>query len=251
MTLLTFKWIAAFIVFSITLLAGLLSAGFARRFQKQLEIGDAIANGIFIGAAIFHLLPDAITGFEALSISVVYLRTALLLVSSYCIFWLIEKILVRKQAVSRHQVHVGILVVILSIHAFIAGLTLGISDTFSLVSILFAAIIAHKGFETFAFIINIYRRVKNRFHLFLLLLIFSVITPAGIILGLLSNFLLESHVDDLLTACFSAIAAGTFLYIGTTHSHHVHQHEDSHHQYSRIIATIVGVVLMAILGIWI
>ena len=252
MNLLHFKSLAAIIIFSVTLLTGFLSIGFTTRFRKQLEIGDAVANGIFIGAALFHLLPEAIEGFQRVGSHFTYTHTVLLLAASYFIFWLIEKVFLRKEKIAKRSVHIGILITILSTHASIAGLTLGISETFSLVSILFVAIIAHKGFETFAFVINVYRQIGRTWILTLLLILFSCITPIGILIGMLSDAILPGGLDNLLTAYFSAIAAGTFLYIGTVHSHHLRtQNHDSHQQYARIVATIVGIVLMCIVGIWI
>ena len=252
MTLLHFKWLAALIIFGVTLLTGLLSIGFAARFRKQLEIGDAVANGIFIGAALFHLLPEAIIGFQQIDSHSAYIQTILLFVASYSIFWLIEKIFLGKEKIAKREVHIGILIIVLSIHASIAGLTLGISEMFSVVSILFVAIIAHKGFETFAFVLNVYRQIGHGWRLKLLLTLFACITPVGILIGMLSDFILRSHLDNLLTACFSAIAASTFLYIGTAHSHRLqNQNYDSHQQYVRVIATIVGVIAMGIVGIWV
>lgn len=252
MNLLDLKWLAALVIFGVTLLTGFLSIGFTLRFRQQLEMGDAVANGIFIGAAVFHLLPEAISGFEAVGSSFAYANTAILLLASYFVFWLIEKaLMLRNEKAAKRHVHVVILVIILSIHASVAGLTLGISETFSLVSILFIAIIAHKGFETFAFVINVYRQIGRGWTLRILLTLFALITPIGILIGMLGDAILHSHLDNLLTAAFSAIAAGTFLYIGTTHSHHIqNKRHDSHQQYARLVATIAGVVLMALLAFW-
>lgn len=251
MHIIELKYFAATVIFGITLLTGLLSVSFVKRYRRQLEIGDALANGIFIGAGLFHLVPEAIDGFKQLPTNMVYLKTALLVLGSYFLFWVLEKILLRKVTSAQHQLHVIILIFILSIHAFIAGLTLGISEAVSLISILFVAILAHKGFETFAFVINIYRQIGRGIQLTILIILFALITPAGILLGMLSDSVLRLSVDNALTACFSAIAAGTFFYIGTTHTHHIRHPQDSHHQYIRVIATLIGVGAMGVIGIWI
>lgn len=252
MTLPELKWLALLVIFSLTLLTGFLSIRFTSRFRKHLEVADAIANGIFIGAALFHLLPEAIMSFRELNSHFAYAFTTLLLAISYIVFWFLERFFFREKEVSGRQVHIGVLVTILSIHAFVAGLTLGISQMFSLVSILFIAIIAHKGFETFAFVINLNRQIESRWQLKVLVSLFSLITPMGIFIGMLSGFALHSHWDTLLCAYFSAIAAGTFLYIGTGHSHPLNHHDrDSHRPYARLITTIGGVVAMGVVGIWI
>ncbi len=251
MTLFELKWLAAVIIFTMTLLSGLLSISLSYRFRKQLEIGDAIANGIFIGAALFHLLPKAVESFQRIGSHFSYTHTFLLLIISYLIFWLIEKVFLHhKEKTLKQSAHVTVMVITLSIHAAIAGITLGSSELFSLVSILFIAIVAHKGFETFAFVINIYRRIGRNWILIILLFIFSLITPLGIFVGMLSNTILPSSLNNLPTAYFSAIAAGTFLYIGTAHSYHL-KNQDSYQQYIRFIATLTGILLMAIVGIWV
>lgn len=250
MTLLQLKWLAAITIFLMTLITGLLSIRFTVRFRKQLEIGDAIANGIFIGAALFHLIPEAIESFKLEVNTYPYPETFILVASSYFLFWLLEKVFLRRERHARQQLHVGILVIILSIHAAVAGLTLGISQTLSLVSILFVAILAHKGFETFAFVMNVYRQVGRGFVLNMILLFFSLITPLGILLGLAGDQVFTIQFDNLMSASFSAVAAGTFLYIGTSHGKHLTHQHDSYQQYTRILATIAGVAAMAILGFW-
>ena len=101
--------------------------------------------------------------------------------------------------------------------------------------------------------INLYRQLGKVFQVSLILVLFSFITPIGIMIGIGGNTYISARLDSLLTASFSAFAAGTFLYIGTVHSHHLHegQQTDSYHQYTKVIATIIGVALMAIVGIWI
>lgn len=253
MTLPGFKWLAAVIILSISLLAGLASIGFASRYKKQLEIGDAIANGIFIGAALFHLFPSAVHGFRQIGLRFVYIEIIALIAFSFIILWLIEHVLLRQKETLSRQTNIWLLTITLSLHALIAGIALGISEIFSIVSILFIAIIAHKGFETFAFIINLYHQLEKKSQVVLVLIVFSVITPIGIILGIIGDQFLHTQLDNVLATCFSAFAAGTFLYIGTVHSHHLHHtyQTDSYHQYTKLIATIIGIAVMAIMGIWI
>ena len=253
MTLLEFKWLAAAIILAITLLTGLASIAFANRYQKQLEVGDAIANGIFIGAAIFHLFPTALQEFRHMGLHFLYAETIALIAFSFAVLWLLEYVLLRRNKKASRQVKVWVLTIALSIHALIAGVALGISTELSIVSILFIAIIAHKGFETFAFVVNLHRQLGKVFQVILVLLVFSLVTPVGIALGIFSDTFLYVPLDNLLTALFSAFAAGTFLYIGTVHSHHLHHtHEkDNYHQYVKVIATIIGVAVMGVISIWV
>jgi len=253
MTLLEFKGLAATIILFISLSTGFASIGFANRYQRQLEIGDAIANGIFIGAAVFHLLPNAISLFRYMGFHFVYTKSIALLVFSFITLWLIEQILLRRKERIRRQTDVWLLTITLSIHALIAGAALGISETFSIVSIIFIAIIAHKGFETFAFAVNLHRQLKKGLQISLMLIGFSLITPIGIGLGLIGDVFLHTRLDNILTGCFNAFAAGSFLYIGTLHSHHLHEHKHHKKCYSRPIkftATVLGILAMMFVGFW-
>ena len=83
-------------------------------------------------------------------------------------------------------------------------------------------------------------------------LIFSGITPLGILLGDHSGLLFNDTTKSLLSAYFNAVAAGTFFYIGFTHEkHELPTPRDSHIQYIHVLSTLSGIGLMAILALWI
>lgn len=257
MTLLSFKWIAAGFIFAISLIAGFASLRFATKYQKQLQLGDAAANGIFVGAAIFHLFPSAIAQFHQLNITTEFLSAyfyVLLIIGVSFLFLVgIDFIFNKIRPVENKIINAWLLTITLSIHAFIGGMALGISETVTIASVIFIAILVHKGFEMFAFVVILYRQLHTYRHVLLIFLIFTLITPLGIWLGIISDTYFQANIDNILTACFNAFAAGTFLYIGLIDRHHQHYHPalDSYHQYSRVLAAIAGVVMMAILSIWI
>lgn len=253
MPLITFKWLAAFIILALSLTTGIASLRFAVKFQRQLQIGDAAANGIFIGAAIFHLFPAAIEGFHNVNVSPAYLITLFLIILIIAILFIIDHITYKLSQHKNVLISVWLLTLTLSVHALIAGISLGISETFAIVSIIFFAILAHKGFEMFAFVINLHRRLQNYYQVMLLFFLFSFITPLGIWIGTLSDNIFRENTDNLLTACFNAIAAGTFLYIGIIDRHHTHYRPvlDSYQQYTRVLATLIGILVMSIVAIWV
>ena len=59
MLLETGKIIAAIITFFIALGFGLLPLHFSERHKHLLSIGDAFAGGVFLSAALLHMLPNA------------------------------------------------------------------------------------------------------------------------------------------------------------------------------------------------
>lgn len=253
MALLTLKWLAALIIFLICLSAGFVTLKVAKKYQRQLQFGDAIANGVFIGTALFHLFPDAASGFESIAIKLAYTYSLLLILFTYIILLILDRLTSQRYVEKNIYIKTWLLSVTISIHALITGITLGIADSLTIVSILSIAIIAHKGFESFALVVKLHHYLQKQHQLIIVLLLFSLVTPTGIILGMLVNTLLKSNVNSLLTACFSALAAGTFLFIGLSHSHHkVYRKEiDSYRRYPQVLATLAGMALMAVLAIWI
>jgi hypothetical protein len=63
-----YKALAALIIFlvSITIAIYPLKKHKALKQTESLELGEALASGIFLGAAFFHMLPDAIKLFNQL-----------------------------------------------------------------------------------------------------------------------------------------------------------------------------------------
>lgn len=239
-------------VFCISLAATFSSLHIANKYQRMLGIGDSVANGIFIGAALFHLMPDAITFFESKFIFSPYLDATFFAVGTFIALYLIERLITTISKRHFLKMSAGLLVITLSIHAFITGLALGITNTLSIFSILMLAIFAHKGFEIFALVVTLLKKRLKEKNVRTVVLIFSGITPLGILLGDNSGLLFNDTTKTFLSACFNAVAAGTFFYIGLTHEkHELPTPRDSHHQYIHVLSTLAGIALMAILALWI
>lgn len=143
------------------------------------------------------------------------------------------------------------LVGILSVHAFIAGAALGISDTITNIFILLIVILAHKGFESFALMMGLHRSLKNEKQIKAILWAFTFVTPFGIILAALVQTFFQAQTA-LITSLFSAFAVGSFLYIGTRHAGHNHFHPPRAPMkgYEKILTTLIGIAAMGIVAIW-
>eukprot|EP01090_Pellita_catalonica_P018390 TRINITY_DN5925_c0_g1_i2.p1 TRINITY_DN5925_c0_g1~~TRINITY_DN5925_c0_g1_i2.p1 ORF type:complete len:319 (-),score=26.54 TRINITY_DN5925_c0_g1_i2:55-1011(-) len=106
-----------------------------------------------------------------------------------------------------------ILLAVLSVHSVIAGLAIGVQDGESNTVALFIAVIAHKWVESFALGISILR-TEMRWPKFLKIIAFYVtMVPIGIIIGGVLSEVISGKSGDVLTACLTAIASGTFLYV--------------------------------------
>ncbi len=261
MTLMTVKWLTAALIAFITITAGYASLRFIRRYQHLLQIGDAFADGIFLGAAVFHLFPDAAHGFRVYVSSLsTYLLTILLIVGGFCLLFFTERLVIRGEKLppdSGSHAHAckasaWMLTGILSIHAFIEGIALGVSDTTLAVTILFIAILAHKGFESFALMMGLHRGLSKESDSKAILWVFAFVTPLGVVIASVIENSLQTVASDILTSVFSAFAAGSFLYIGTLHAGHDHFHpsRDTTHRSYKILATVAGFLFMGLVAIW-
>ncbi len=261
MSLFAFKGLIAAIIALVTVITGLVSLRFIHRYQHLLSLGDAFADGVFLGTAVFHLFPDAIESFPAwFSTLTSYLLAILLVMSGFSLLFVLEGTIIHWEKEQRHELtnehtckaSAWMLIGILSVHAFIAGAALGISDAMRTVSILLIAILAHKGFESFALMMGLHRNLKQDVQVKSILWAFTFVTPLGIILAAFIESFLHTQAADIITGLFSAFAAGSFLYIGTLHGGHNHFHapRDSTKRYEKIIATLLGITAMGIVAIW-
>lgn len=250
MSLNQLKIIAAIIIIITSLIAAWLP--FKKRLQNNTSfdfpIGEALASGVFLGAGLIHMLADASDDFAHHGYDYPF---AFLIAG--CVFlgllWLEHLGRELHEHEGEHSRTFAILAcVMLSIHSFIAGAALGLSSNTSLFTVLFLAIIAHKWAASFALAIQINKSQLLKNARYLAYLIFMLMTPFGIFVGALSQHL-SQHVP-LLEPSFSAIAAGTFIYLGTLHglkrSVMVQKCCNLKH-YSFVIA---GFALMAIVAIW-
>ncbi len=251
---LAYKLFAAIIIFLIAYGAGWLPVGLKEKFHANrcFAGGEQFAKGIFLGAGLIHLLPDAENNFASLALHSHYPYPV-----AICAFTLFA-LLFLEQGVIQHQAKQiaktenflpALLIGVLSIHAVIAGAALGVSGTLAGLLIVFLAIIAHKGAESFALSINFIQagfeipRVKKW------VFIFSLMTPLGIFLGALLDYLLETHTGLLAKGIFDAVAAGTFFYIATLH----HYRGDLHSEelsLGQIGFFGLGILTMAVVAVW-
>eukprot|EP00461_Guttulinopsis_vulgaris_P004655 UN04657 len=96
----------------------------------------------------------------------------------------------------------------LSFHSVVEGIVLGSSDSETIKSIL-VAILAHKGLESFALGASLINAKVSAKKFVAFCLCFALMTPIGILIGLLA----ESGFEGPVSACLSGFGAGTFLYV--------------------------------------
>ena len=208
MTLFAFKIFAAVIIFLMALIGGLWP--FLKKSKKELDfpVGESFAAGIFLSAGLLHMLPDAARDFNHAGYH--YPVAFLIAAIGFLMLLFFEHL---NHAV---KTHIALLTLImLSIHSLLEGAAVGLSSSFITSFMIFIAIIAHKGAASFALSINLNRSTLSRTALWTGFGLFALMTPLGIFAG--DWVTTATQFNALLTPTFTALAAGTFLYIGTLH----------------------------------
>lgn len=251
MSFIFYKVIAGILIF-ITSLASVIYPLKLRAHPSHhpiLELGDAFASGIFLGAALFHMLPDASYTFNAVLGQAHYP-----LAESFCAGGFLLLLFLERLAQSLPSKFGSVncvpytLAFILIVHALIEGAVLGVNDTLSAAFVIFLAIIVHKGSESFALAVILNRSQLTLVRVIGIVGLFSLMTPIGIAIGTVMTTAFQFKSGQLITAAFNAFAAGTFLYMSTLHhiNHHARQHEaEGLLEFASLLA---GLMVMALLA---
>lgn len=216
-----FKLILAAGIFLLSLATGLMPLRLSDRNQFWIKISSAFASGIFISAAMLHLLPSAVNMWQQISsnsyplIYLICIATALFLTS-------LERALPLKAHDHSHCLHPHTetslcLLALVTLHSFIEGAAIGLPTNQLESLIIFLAVLAHKGSESFAVGYKLKELGMPNTTNHYLIILFALITPAGILLASSVSAQLGGYTGAYLLAIFNAITAGTFLYLGTEH----------------------------------
>jgi len=255
LSLFAFKILAAVAVTILILATGLLPLRFALRNKQFLHLGDAFAGGIFLSSGLLHLLPEAEQTFLSIYGTHSYPYAQLICIFAFVILLLLERGVVlygkyweqlnpnRKSILTPY-----LLFVTLAVHSFIGGAALGLSNSLATALVIFLAIIMHKGSESIALVSNLCRYAVPPKRISWLIFMFSWLTPLGVLAASITDCSSLLEAKHLPEAIFNAVAAGTFLYLGSIH---IMECEKSFEDLGEITALILGISLMGIVAIWI
>lgn len=249
------KLLFAAIILLFALLGGLppLLIADGKQSRQLFQYGASFACGIFLGLGLIHLLPEAERSFAAIYGHSEYPFTAMLCALSFSFLFLIEHILAKslfkKNLDSSYLPY--LVAIILSIHSLIAGATLGIGSEIANILVLFLAIAAHKSSAAFALAVSLrHSEGIGVARMIKVMLLFSMMTPLGIVFGITLNQLLAHPAGTILHAYFNAIAAGTFLYIALLKLKE-YPYDAKRSTYYSLLAYILGVLIMAVVAVWV
>jgi len=253
-SLILYKLFAALFIFIITLIAVIypIRARVYPSHNRILELGDAFASGIFLGAALFHMLPDAISLFSQFTPDIHFPIAEAFCAGGFLLLLFLERLAEVSTAAKHTQKHAlpYMLAIILVIHSLIEGAALGVNSTFAAASIIFVAIIAHKGSESFALAVILNRSQLTLKAVMTTIGFFAFMTPLGIALGTSLTTRIQTQTGSLITAAFDAFAAGTFLYMSTLH--HINHHHSEHDSEGLLefVVLLIGLIIMAGIAKW-
>lgn len=156
---------------------------------------DSLCDGMFIAIATTHLIPEVYEHSHSMGTFIFYCGVILAIVG------VIHLPTRSKQDFTKHWV-TGLLFA----HCLIEGLAVSIVTNASLQATLSLTIMAHKAIESFVFFNLICRQQWSQTALIVLLMVFSALTPIGILLG--------QHLSSLppsLALWTNILTAATFL----------------------------------------
>ena len=213
----TLKLFFAFSILAVILLAGWYP--FKKRLSKDehfdFPIGETLATGVFLGAALLHMLPESNAMFNTMGYH--YPFAYLITGGIFLLFlWLehIGKELYHHNDAS-HPAFAILAWLMLSVHSLVLGTALGLSHEYGLIIMLFLAIITHKWAESFAIAMQLNKSSLTAKKSAIFFLIFALMTPLGIFIGWYFGRGVETN--SLIDPTLIAVSAGTFLYLGTLH----------------------------------
>lgn len=246
----TLKIGCIFLILLSTLLAAVYPFLRSMKHAKKADfpLGEALSSGIFLGAGLLHMLQEASTSFS--KIGYVYPVAFLLAGVTFLILLLFEHICreIYEHKNSNNAVFVYLTVTMLSIHSFLEGAALGLSDSYSIMIIIFIAILAHKWAASFALAVQINKSNLSVSSGLLFFTVFALMTP----LGILSGTTTMNHIKHypLLEPIFISLAAGTFLYLGTLHGLKQAVMIDKCCDLRHFMFVVFGFIVMAVVAIW-
>lgn len=210
------------IIFAISIFAVILLAGWYP-FKKRLNaedhfdfpLGETLATGVFLGAALLHMLPEA----NAMFVEMGYHYPFAFIITGvvFLLFLWFEHL--GKELYHHHDAdHPAFAIlawIMLSFHSLVLASALGYTHETPVIIMLFLAIITHKWAESFAMAVQLNKSSLSTVRSITLFIIFALMTPLGIFIGWYFNTGVETN--SLFDPILISLSAGTFLYLGTLH----------------------------------
>ncbi|EHL32874.1 ZIP family metal transporter [Legionella drancourtii] len=211
------KILFALSIFIVILLAGWYPFRKRIKDDKHIDfpVGETLATGVFLGAALLHMLPEANSLFKTMGYN--YPFAFIITGAVFLIFLWFEHL--GKELYHHHNAEHPAFALLawgmLSVHSVMLGAALGLAHHNSVIIMLFLAIITHKWAESFAIAVQLNKSSMSMNHNLIFFILFSFMTPLGIYFGWYFGHGVETN--SIFDPILMAASAGTFLYLGTLH----------------------------------
>ncbi len=248
------KLISGCLIFLVTVIAGLYP--FCKKqemlaclsHELDFPIGESLAAGIFLGAGLMHMLADSVQNFYQLHVE--YPVAFLLAGAVFLLLLWLEHV---GREIYQHEGDRGntfavLATIMLSLHSFLAGTALGLSGSLSITLMILVAILAHKWAASLALSIHLNKSQLSLTARVSLFALFACMVPLGIVCGESATHLLTNY--PLIEPIFTALAAGTFLYLGTLHGLERAVLVKQCCDLNRYTFVVIGFLVMAVVAIW-
>ena len=253
MSLVELKLVGIVMIFGVAVIGGLTALRLKglEGGQVWLSRGGVLAAGVFLGAGLIHLLGDSVAAFGGAFPQLTY-PAAFALAGAACLVMLLLDKVITSVKVFRVRSSISdsyILLLILSVHSILVGAALGAEDELIGSVALFLAVMAHKGSAAFALAVSLTRDRISHSRLIKSVLLFSLMTPLGVILGMTGKAVTDGAAAHMFEAIFDGLAGGTFIYIASLDIIE-EEFDDSREIWLKYSLVCAGFLLMALLALW-
>ena len=138
-----------------------------------------------------------------------------------------------------------LLALALVFHSVMEGLGLGTEEEIESSIDLAIAIMVHKGMAAYALGACVIDSNASGQMYWLLMGTFSLASPIGVLVG----YAISEFSDSLTSACITALAAGTFLYVALMEII-PNELKEKGHKAEKLFMLVIGFGLMSIVAIW-
>ncbi|QDT44653.1 ZIP Zinc transporter [Gimesia alba] len=219
------QWVHLFIIFLIAFAGGYFP--FVKPGQVRTNggfpRGEAFSSGVFLALSLTMLLPASFHIFQQQLPEVNYPVGSVIAIIAFLGLLAMEHMTMHSIERERIKIQNGrlpariplVMTTMIALPSFFLGTALGMSDNTD-ATLIFIAIILHKGTAAFALMLTMVRSTLSRSQTIILFTAFALITPLGILFGgFVHNELSPSTA--IIKAIVLSLGAGTFLYMGTLH----------------------------------
>ena len=157
--------------------------------------------------------------------------------------------IIKKEIIENNHVEKGgltayFLLLALGFHGLFEGISLGIQSTIRQTLFLFLAISLHKWAASLSLGISFVKSGIKKKQFIIMILIFSIISPLGVIIGMALSFL----SSDILAGIFLSISVGTFIYIACSEII-IDEFSDNKYKFPKFISFLLGAGIVIVLSI--